>query len=118
MYRLVFGLPGTGKTTYIRKTLHSITLDVGAPRDDNQRKQLKEFTTEFINKTVPKLEPKISIDSFPEYFDLYTLEKSQISEIVFMIPSFEDYEFILERIETRDGKSSPFYQLYKKNFFK
>lgn len=35
MIYLLFGLPGTGKSTYARSQDRYITLDMGIPRDDD-----------------------------------------------------------------------------------
>lgn len=117
MFKIVFGMPGTGKTTYTRLQDHSLSLDFGPPRDQNQSKQIKEFTTELINKLRPDESKYIYIDSFPEYFDVIFLKREKIDEVIFLIPDEEDYDFIINRVKKRDGKH-PFVKLYAKNFHK
>lgn len=117
MFNLIFGLPGTGKTTHVGKYKNNLSIDFGPPRDVRQGQQIKALTSDIINNFVAVKSGDIYVDSFPEYFDLAKLDKKKIRSVVFLIPNREDADFILDRIEKREGHST-FHELYRKHFDK
>ena len=121
MITLCFGLPGTGKTTFVKKHKRNLTLDLGNKnfKDDEARrvvnKKLQEFTTSLVNIG---LVGDVFIDANLEYFDVTHLNPSRIAHVYFAIPSEEELSEMIERVGKREGTNSNFYKLYKRNGLK
>lgn len=106
---LIFGLPGTGKTTEAKRWDNVLKLDLGSDvLTDKQLKKLREFTTGLL-----ELQIDMVIDSYPMYFDPEAT-RGYTGPISFAIPLEGDVDLVLKNVGERDGFDSEFYKLYAK----
>lgn len=103
--RLLFGLPGTGKSTAAAASKHHISLDLGSEQlSVSQLYKLRTFTTQLVHNGGDTV-----VDSYPLYFD--PAEIAGECEVTFAIPT-RSKEEVLRRVAKRDGEDSEFYRLY------
>lgn len=112
-YILVFGLPATGKTTFVKSTAYRpLTLDLGNISSDAKttvNPRMIDFTSNLL--AIPTQEV-ITIDSYPDYFDPKRIPDEAIKRVIFAIPSKTYFDQILTRVRLRDGLGSDFVRLY------
>lgn len=119
---LCFGLPGTGKSTFVKSKpiTQQLHLDLGhnafksdAEREKFYRKAIKHTTSEL--NVIARL--SWYYDTYAEYFDVREVAKHDIM-VVFAIPSVELLEsVVIPRVIRRDGDSD-FTRLYMKMYKK
>jgi hypothetical protein len=121
MKTLIFGLPGSGKSTLVKASkMPKLQLDLGhnAFKSESEREKfyekLRRFTSQLL--LVPG---DFIMDTYPEYFDLEVVKTVPDVRVVYLLP--EDalgvYELV-RRVGDRDGRDSDFYQLYHRNALK
>lgn len=115
---LIFGLPGSGKSTLVKSSkLHQVRLDLGhnSFRSDEARAKFYEKLTRFTSG-IMTMKCSFIADTYPEYFDIEVVAKSD-AIVYFRLPKdLEEAKVLVDRVGKRDGYTSDFYKLYSKQY--
>lgn len=115
MTMLIFGLPGTGKTSLSLRYRRHVTLDLGSDvLTQKQYDKLRAFTTQNLVLT------DLCWDSFPQYFDpaklaLALRKEQRLSSLSvhFAVPlSVEARDLVLNRVIKRDSNTNKAFVRY------
>jgi hypothetical protein len=118
MITLCFGLPGTGKSTFVRSKPKraQLFLDLGHNAFRNEEARQKFYRKLWKSTTAVCTvlgNQNVYWDTYPEYFDMkQLLPLINNIRVIFAIP--EDIDSIIARVGERDGLDSEFYKLYLK----
>lgn len=122
MRYLCFGMPGTGKSTFVKSkpVTQQLRLDLGhnSFKDDKAR---EKFYRKAVVHTTSELHVISRLtwyyDTYAEYFDPKEVAKYDVA-VIFAIPSLELLEHVVVPRVARRDTDSDFPSLYAKNYAK